>query len=269
MKGIPEVWDMAMVLRRLGLVVPCLILVASSVWAQDVDVCPAGWEEVARNFISAEFEEQLEDAAGWVHPDEREGWAEWKAFEWRRRAEKLSSMAVPVQERAARERQQAAARLEVAQFLCAADAQPGVFRVTMDPNGRNLRTVSMSHAEDRWWVLTGAVRLNAEQERVVTAYLRAVDEDRWDEAEAWVARDALPRFKGYRMEVAHFLSGSPVFAEGRKVKAARRMEEWSALHLRSEREPDGVIVVHAEFPTAESVACELVEANGAWRILMR
>lgn len=260
---------MAMVFRMSPVVILVLLMAIPVARAQDLDVCPVGWEEAANSFLEAELEERLEAAAGWVHPDERVGWTEWKAFEWSRRAARLKAMSEPVQERAAREHGQAVARLEVAQFLCAAAAEPGVFRVTMDPNGRNLRTINMVHEEGRWWVRTGSVRLDAEQQRVVTAYLAAVDEDRWDEAEAWVARQALPRFKGYRIEVEHFLSGSPVFAEGRVTKALKRKDEWADMHLRSELESDGIIVVHAEFPTAESVACELVEVDGAWRILMR
>lgn len=260
---------MAMVFRMSLVLVPVLLLAIPEARAQDLDVCPMGWEEAARSFLEAELEERLEEAAGWVHPDERVGWSEWKAFEWARRTARLKAMPEPVQERAARERGQAAARLEVAHFLCAAAAEPDVFRVTMDPNGRNLRTIKMVHGEGRWWVRTGSVQLDAEQQRVVTAYLEAVDDDRWDEAEAWVARQALPRFKGYRIEVEHFLSGSPVFAEARVAMALKRKDEWAEMHLRSERESDGIIVVHAEFPTAESVACELVEVDGTWRILMR
>ena len=116
---------------------------------------------------------------------------------------------------------------------------------------------------------TRHVLLDGEQRRMVTAFMRAVDERRWEEAEAWMAEEAMPRFKGYQLEVETFLKGSAFLSETRKQQSTLRETEWEDAMLWAEREPDGVVVVHAEFRTAASLSCEMRESDGVWRTLMR
>ncbi|MDA8695786.1 hypothetical protein N9L83_02435, partial [Flavobacteriales bacterium] len=107
------------------------------------------------------------------------------------------------------------------------------------------------------------------QRRVFTAYSQALDAGSWEEAEAWVARFVLPRFATYRSEASAFLSEGGAFAEAHKKKVAARAAEWQDMFLRAEMETDDIIIVHAEFPTAEGLSSELVKVDGTWRILFR
>ena len=84
-----------------------------------------------------------------------------------------------------------------------------------------------------------------------------------------MAEEAMPRFKGYQLEVETFLKGSAFLSETRKQQSALRDTEWEDVMLWAEREPDGVVVVHAEFRTAASLSCEMRESDGVWRTLMR
>ena len=98
-----------------------------------------------------------------------------------------------------------------------------------------------SHGPDEGWqVETRHVLLDAEQRRMVTAFMQAVDERRWEEAEAWMAEEAMPRFKGYQLEVETFLKGSAFLSETRKGRSPTLREtEWEDVMLWAEREPDG------------------------------
>ena len=53
--------------------------------------------------------------------------------------------------------------------------------------------------------------------------------------------------KGYQLEVETFLKGSAFLSETRKQQSTLRETEWEDVMLWAEREPDGVVVVHAEF----------------------
>ena len=59
------------------------------------------------------------------------------------------------------------------------------------------------------------------------------------------------------------------FPSGAKQRSTLRETEWEDVMLWAEREPDGVVVVHAEFWTAASLSCEMRESDGVWRTLMR
>lgn len=245
-----------------------LLAVSSQVNGQE---CPGGWQDVALRFLRAELHEDATAAAALVVPEERAVWAEWKSWEWERLARRLAAMAEPVQQRAVAEKEKALAMLDVAHCSCQAvgDHAPNRYRVQVDPDGRSYRSVNMVMQEGDWWVYTAARRLDAEQQRVVTAYTKAMDEGRWEEAEAWVARQALPRFAGYRAEVTAFLLGSSVYAEARKRQAELRAEEWEEMMLRAAVDEEGILVVYVEFPNAQEVSCELLEVDGAWRIMHR
>jgi len=233
--------------------------------------CPDGWKEVSQSFLEATALQDAPGASRWVHPDERESWVPWKAWEWERLERRIAAMPEAVQEKAAQERAEALKRIQVSAFTC----QPSPvglsdqFLVRVDPDGRTYQSLNLVRDEGEWWVTTSFLTLNAEQIRVVTAYLQAVDENRWEEAEAWVARQALPRFAGYRLEVESFLSGSDVFAQARADRVEKRKMEWDDMFLRAVQDEEGVIVVHLEFPSATELTCELIEVDGTWRILHR
>ena len=239
--------------------------------ALDAQECPKGWKEIASDFVRLELERDAQGAAAFVLPEERAGWGAWKEWEWARLARNISEMPEPVQERARNERAEALGRLEVSSFTCQ-PSPTGVadsYLVRIDPDGRSYRTVDMVEQEGSWFVRTGTTALDAEQMRVVTAYWMAADELRWDEAEAWVARQALPRFQGYRLEVERFLSGSPAFAGTRERQAEQRQEEWDEKFIRAQVMEDGIVVVSAEFPSAKGLSSEMIQVDGAWRILHR
>ena len=233
--------------------------------------CPEGWKEVASDFVRLELERDAEGAAAFVLPDERAGWGAWKEWEWARLTRNISEMPEPVQERARNERVEALSRLEVSSFTCQPSpaGEADRYLVRIDPDGRSYRTVNMVQEEGSWFVRTGTTTVEAEQMRVVTAYWMAADERRWDEAEAWVARQALPRFQGYRLEVERFLSGSPTFAETRERQAEQRQAEWDQKFIRAQVMEDGIVVVSAEFPSAKGLSSEMIQVDGAWRILHR
>ena len=233
--------------------------------------CPEGWKEVAQPFLAAVLDQDVEGAALRVHPQEREAWSAWKAWEWERLDRRISEMPEPVQERAVKERVQEVQRLEVSVYTCQPSpvGVPDQYLVKADPDGRTYKTLKMTLDERGWWVTTSTVSLNAEQLRAVTAYFTAVDENRWEEAEAWVARQALPRFAGYRLEVESFLTGSETFAQARANRVADRKKEWGDMFVRAVQADEGIIVVHVEFPTATELSCEMIEVDGTWRILHR
>lgn len=233
--------------------------------------CPEGWKEVAQPFLAAVLNQDVEGAALRVHPEEVEAWSAWKTWEWERLNRRISAMPVPVQERAQEERAQAEQRLEVSVYTC----QPSPvglqdqYLVKADPDGRTFKTLNLTLDDGDWWVVTSTVILDAEQLRVVTAYMTAMDENRWEEAEAWVARQCLPRFAGYRLEVESFLTGSETFAQARANRVAIRKKEWGDMFVRAVQADEGVLVVHVEFPTATELSCEMIEVDGTWRILHR
>lgn len=240
------------------------------VFAQDGDgACAPGWEAVVQGFLSAELDHNVSEAAMYVTDAERETWASWKSWEWARRDRRIAEMPESVQERAVKESEQARKRLEVSVLTCMSRPDGNGFFARVDPDGRSYQTVDLNHADGGWSIETGMRRMDAEQIRVVTAYFKAADEERWDEAEAWVARSALPRFTQYRAEVALFLSGSEAIAQARRDRAAERAVEWKEMFLRATREEDDILIVYAEFPTAQSLSVEMLSVDGTWRVLLR
>lgn len=237
--------------------------------AQDVDVCPGGWEAVARTHLLTSLDGDFETAAAFVLEDERQAWLEWQSWKQEKLTRTLTGMAPELQERQAAEMARQRQQFAVSHCLCEPKEEGG-YRVRIDPDGRSFRVLNMQHGpEEGWQVETRHVLLDGEQRRMVTAFMRAVDERRWEEAEAWMAEEAMPRFKGYQLEVETFLKGSAFLSETRKQQSTLRETEWEDAMLWAEREPDGVVVVHAEFRTAASLSCEMRELDGVWRTLMR
>lgn len=251
-----------------GAVAILAVLWATGVTSQE---CPKGWKEVAQPFLASVLDEDVEGAALRVHPQEREAWSAWKAWEWERLNRRISAMPEPVQERAVKERAQEVQRLEVSVYTCQPSpvGVPDQYLVKADPDGRTYKTLNLTLDDGDWWVTTSTVTIDAEQLRVVTAYMTAVDENRWEEAEAWVARQALPRFAGYRLEVESFLTGNEAFAQARANRVAERKKEWGEMFVRAVQAEEGIIVVHVEFPNATELSCEIIEVDGTWRILHR
>lgn len=251
----------------------CLVVCAGAkAVAQGVDhQCPEGWQPAVEQFLAAEADRDAMASSQAVLPSQREVWKEWKAWEWARAEQRLSQMSEDVQSRAAAERKKARARLEVSNFSCRIQLSGAdtTYLVQVDPDGRSYRHVKVAREGTVWGVQTGLHVLSAEQKRVVTAYFEAVDEDRWEEAEAWVARSSLPRFAGYRAEVTAFLSGNESIAQTRTNQVADRAAEWEEMFLRATVEEDGVWVVEAAFPTAVKLSCELMQVDGAWRVIHR
>lgn len=251
----------------------CLLACAwGNAEAQGVDnQCPEGWKPVVEQFLAAESDRDVLASSQAVLPSQREVWKEWKAWEWTRAAQRLSQMPEDVQSRAKAERMKARERLTVSNFSCRIQTSGAdtTYLVQVDPDGRSYRHVRTAREGWVWGVETSLHALSAEQKRVVTAYFQAVDENRWEEAEAWVARASLPRFSGYRAEVAAFLSGNESIAQSRSNQVADRAAEWEEMFLRATVEEDGVWVVQAEFPTAVKLSCEMMEVDGAWRVIHR
>jgi len=240
--------------------------------AQDVDACPDGWEEAARSYLTAHLDGKFERAASFVVEDERQAWLEWQ--EWRQ--EKLertwAGMAPELLERQAEEKESKRNRLMVSHCLCERRTGDGdgAYRIRIDPDGRSFRILNMRHGDDGGWAVeTRHVMLDGERAAMAKAFMRAVDERRWEEAEVWVATSAKPRFKGYQLEVEAYLNGSELIGEANRKQSALRVEEWPDAMLWAVREDDGVVVVHAEFRTAMTLSCELVEVGDSWRVLMR
>ena len=237
--------------------------------AQDVDVCPDGWEQVVRKHLAASLDGDFKAAAACVVEDEQEVWLEWQEWRQEKLGRTLASMSPELRERQANERDRQRRQLEVSHCLCEQKKEGG-YRVRVDPDGRSFQVLNMTYGDDSGWrVETRHVGLDGEQKRMATAYMRAVDERRWEEAEAWMAEEAMPRFKGYQLEVETFLKGSAFLSETRKQQSTLRETEWEDVMLWAVREPDGVVVVHAEFKTASSLSCEMRESGGVWRTLMR
>lgn len=240
-------------------------------WAQGVDnSCPEGWKPVAKDFLSAKLNGDLPAAAEFVRPAKREAWIEWTSWQTERTNRRISGFSEEVQARAKKEKKTAKNRLEVSVFSCTAMSESeGQYRIKVDPDGRSYQFLMLALEQNEWWVEDNLYALNPEQRKVFTAYNQALDAGSWEEAEAWVARFVLPRFETYRSEATAFLSEGGAFAEAHKKKAEARAAEWEDMFLRAEMETDEIIIVHAEFPTAETLSSELVKVDGTWRILFR
>ena len=240
-------------------------------WAQGVDnSCPQGWKPVAQEFLSAQLNGDLPAAAEFVRPAKREAWLEWTSWKTERSNRRISGFSQEVQARAQKEKETAKNRLEVSVYSCTAISESeGQYQIKVDPDGRSYQFLMMALEHKEWWVEDNLHALTPEQRRVFTAYSQALDAGSWEEAEAWVARFVLPRFATYRSEASAFLSEGGAFAEAHKKKVAARAAEWQDMFLRAEMETDDIIIVHAEFPTAEGLSSELVKVDGTWRILFR
>ena len=118
--------------------------------AQDVDVCPEGWESVARNHLVAGLDGDFETAASFVLAEERQAWLEWQVWKEEKLTRTLAGMAPELQERQeaelARQRQQ----LEVSHCLCEQKNEGG-YRVRIDLDGRSFRALNMQHGPDEGW----------------------------------------------------------------------------------------------------------------------
>ena len=251
----------------------CLLAFAGGkALAQGVDNdCPEGWNSVVEQFLAAEADRDAVASSQAVLPSQREVWKAWKSWEWARASERLSQLPADVQSRAKAERMKARRQWMVSNFSCQIQASgtDTTYLIQVDPDGRTYRHVVVAQEDMVWGVETRLQPLSAEQKRVVTAYFRAVDEDRWEEAEAWVARASLPRFAGYRAEVTAFLSGSESIMQSRSNQVAHRAAEWNEMFLRATVEEDDVWVVQAEFSSAVKLSCEMMEVDGAWRVIHR
>jgi|GEM_PF-974567 len=268
----PEVWVMRFVRLFTLMHSSLLFLSGLTVNAQDVDVCPPGFDEVALDYLTALLQEDVKTASGWVLASEREAWVEWQEWKNDKFDLRISNMDPQLKLRHDEERRQELKNLAVSHCACEQRSGEGsnAFRVRVAPDGRGFRILNMRHDERLGWrIETGHVRLDGEQSRMATAFMRAVDERRWTEAEAWVAAVAIPSFQVYQEKVEHYLQSSPVLGEGRQNQIALHDSEWGDVMLWAERESDQLFIVHAEFKTAESLSCEIVESDGVWRVLMR
>ena len=249
-----------------------LLMQAGSLRAQDVDVCPSGWEDVVRAHLLAKLDRDFQSAASHLLETEQQAWLEWQSWKEEKLMRTLGGMAPELQERHAEDLQRERDRLDVSHCTCEprAGEEKGSFRVRVDPDGRSFRFINMVHsAELGWRVQTRHVMLNGEQARAATAFMRAVEEREWELARAWVASSALPRFEGYTLEVETFLKGSEFLRESRAKQAAARAGEWPDAMLWAEHQMDGVLVVHAEFQSLPSLSCEMMEVGDGWRVVMR
>jgi len=247
-----------------------LIWACSAGWTLHGQPCPGGWESAARKYLSASLDGRWEEGVLQVVPREREAWMAWNQWNEARLVTRLSSMSETVLEREAEEKRREANRLSVSVFTCEPlDAMAGRYRIRVDPDGRSFKVLTMELEQGQWGVVTRTASLDAEQRRTATAYFQAVDARNWEQAEAWVAQSAIPRFKGYQLEVETFLKGSPVMESGQAAQAELRRAEWDAGFLRAEWAQDDIIVVHMEFPTATTLSCEMTLVDDTWRILHR
>ena len=236
--------------------------------AQDVDVCPDGWAAVSNAFLKSRLESNLEQAVAHVLPQEQKAWMEWQ--QWSAMKLKTTIMALPeeVQARHKKETERDIKRLEVSNYTCQ-QKDDGSYSVRVDPDGRSYQFLTLCQHENDWRVSTGIVALDLESIEMVKAYMMALDARSWEEAEAWVAQAARPRFAWYRNEVEMFLSSSAMLQERRAVQAKLRIEEWPNGQMRAERLSEDMLEVKVEFPTAASFACELVQVENTWRVLLR
>ena len=251
---------------------PVFLFCSTEGSAQDVDVCPAGWKDVVQSHLVAVAEERWEDAASFLLEEEQTPWLEWQRWNAAKLDRTMSGMDEALQERHAEEVRQKRNRLEVSVFSCESRGteDASAYRVRVDPDGRSFRMLNVRHhPEAGWRVETRHVALDAEQRRMVTAYMQALDELRWEEAEAWVAASAMPRFQGYRMEVENYLRASEFLMTSRMEMAEVRRSEWPSVMLWAEKESEDILVVHAEFTQVPALACEMVREGGTWRILHR
>jgi hypothetical protein len=251
----------------------CLLMMQiGHLFAQDVDRCPSGWEEVVRAHLVAKLDRNFEAAASHLVKAEQQAWLEWQLWKEEKLMRTLGGMAPELQQRHAEDVQQERDRLDLSHCTCEPRAGEGEgnFRVRVDPDGRSFKVINMVHSlETGWRVQTRHVMLDGEQARMATAFMRAVEERNWELAKVWVVESALPRFEGYTLEVETFLKGSEFLRESRAEQAAARDAEWPDVMLWAERQMDGVMVVHAEFQNLPGLSCEMVLVDGGWRILMR
>lgn len=239
--------------------------------AQDVDLCPPGWEETARAYLAASMEGDYEKAASYVKESERQAWLGLHVWRQAKSNRSMAAMEPDALARMEQEKARKRERLDVSQCLCEKrKGEDGAYRVRVDPDGRSFSMLNLHHSDGAGWrVETRHTPLDGEQMRMATAFLQALDDLKWEEAEAWVAEESMPRFQGYRAEVEAFLKGGALISESRERRAALRAQEWNEAMLWARADQDGVVVVQAEFPTATKVSCEMRELDGAWRILMR
>ena len=249
-----------------------LMMQADHLRAQDVDVCPLGWEDVVRLHLEAKLDRDFELAASHLLEGEQQAWLDWQLWKEKKLVRTLGGMAPELQQRYAEDLQREREQLDVSHCTCEprAGEGKGSFRVRVDPDGRSFKVINMIHSEDSGWrVQTRHVLLDGEQMRMATAFMRAVEERQWELAKAWVLESALPRFEGYILEVETFLKGSDFLSKSRVEQAAARAVEWPDAMLWAERQVDGVMVVHAEFQSLPSLSCEMVEVGEGWRVVMR
>lgn len=249
-----------------------MLMQVGALCAQDVDVCPSGWEGVVRAHLAAKLDRDFEAAAAHLVDEEQQAWLEWQLWKEAKLMRTLGGMAPELQQRHAEDLQRERDRLDVSHCSCERRTGEGEgrFRVRVDPDGRTFQFINMAHSEGSGWqVHTRHVMLTGEQSRMATAFMRAVEEREWDLAKAWVLEAALPRFEGYMLEVETFLKASDFLRESRAEQAAARVAEWPDAMLWAERQADGVMVVHAEFQNLTSLSCEMVEVGDGWRVLMR
>ena len=228
--------------------------------AQDVDVCPKGWEAAARTHLVASLDGDFEAAASFVLEEERQAWLEWQVW----KEEKLTHLA-GWPEVAERQAANWSDSVNSWRCHCLCEQKEEVAIASGSASG-GLPGAQRQHGPDEGWqVETRHVLLDGEQRRMVTAFMRAVDERRWEEAEAWMAEEAMPRF-GVQLEVETFLRGSAFRVDEAAVDPAG--DRWKTSCCGPSASRCGV-VVHAEFRTAASLSCEMRESDGVWRTLMR
>ena len=249
-----------------------LMMQVSHIRAQDVDLCPGGWEDAVRAHLVAKLDRDFEAAASHLVEVEQQAWLDWQLWKEEKLMRTLGGMSPELQQRHAEELQRERDRLDVSHCTCEprAGEGEGSFRVRIDPDGRSFKVINMVHSEESGWqVQTRHVMLDGEQARMATAFMRAVEEREWELAKAWVSTSALPRFEGYALEVETFLKSSDFLRDSRAEQATARAVEWPDAMLWAERQEDGVMVVHAEFQSLPSLSCEMVEVGDGWRVLMR
>lgn len=247
----------------------CLLLPGLSP-AQDVAHEP-GWQSVAMQFLSAQLEERWADAAIQLVEEEREPWLSKQQWLSKKAVAVRAAWPEDVRQREADRVRRELERLAVSVLTCEKTPElgEGMHRVRIDPDGRSYRFLRMRHDAQGWGVVTHARALDAEQRRTVSAYMQAMDQGLWEEAEAWVANVSLPRFAGYRMEVEAYLNASPAVAKAFAQQAELRRDEWPEAMYSATAEGEYILVVQVEFPNATKSACELILVDDTWRILHR
>lgn len=248
-----------------------LLLSSSSTEAQDVDVCPNGWQAVAESFLKEQLDANWNEAAQLVCVEERESWLEWMQWQSIRLETRKNSMSKAALDNEDAEKTKQRNRLGTSVFTCRAiKGATGEYSVKVDPDGRSYQFLNLNQDEsERWGVRTHFTSLTAEQRKMLSAYFLALDDLNWEEAQAWVAQQAVPRFLAYRREVEAYYSGSESIRIYRKTQQNERLSEWGEMFMRAVVESDGIVVVHLEFPTATKLSCEMLHVDGTWRVLLR